>query len=122
MSKSSRKLVVPPLAPLESASLCERLDAIALGYAGEIGGLESALGMMLLGRLFGWKVLVLVHNKRTLRKYEEILGIDVRKEFPEVGPLAEKSVGLEISTKLGAFWKAVSGDVKVPGKRELKAR
>ena len=120
MLKSPRKSIIPPLAAADAVSLCKRLDATAARFGGEFSELESALGMMVLGRLFGWKVLVLVHNKRTLRKYEEILGIDVRKEFPEIGPLADKSVGLELTTKLGAFWKAVSGDIKVPGKRELK--
>ena len=120
MTGSRRKRIAPPLPVSEAVSLSEHLGSVAANFVGEFGELESALGMMFVGRLFGWKVLVLVHNKRTLRKYEEILGIDVRKEFPEIGPLADKSVGLELSTKLGAFWKAVSGDIKVPGKRELR--
>ena len=96
------------------------IDQATTRFEGDMTRLESAIGMLFLGRLFGWRVLVLTHNKRTIRKYEEILGVDVRKEFPEIGPLAHKSVGLEIAEKAGSFWKAVSGDIKVPEKRQLK--
>lgn len=46
----------------------------------------------------GWKVLVLVHIKRTIRKYEEILGIDVRELFAEEGPSAMRSIGYQASS------------------------
>jgi hypothetical protein len=49
------------------------------------------------------------------------LGINVREEFPDVGPLAPKSVGLEFVEKAGKFWKAVSGDYSVPDKRDIEA-
>ncbi len=75
--------------------------------------------MMTLGRLFGWKILVLIHNKRTIKKYEEILGIKVRDEFPEEGPLFYKSVAYDFVQKIGEFWKGVSGDIKIPERRTL---
>jgi hypothetical protein len=104
-----------------AGQLMSRLDERVSAFAGQIDELEGAVGMQILGRLFGWKVLVLVHNKRTIRKYEEILGINVREEFPDVGPLAPKSVGLEFVEKAGKFWKAVSGDYSVPDKRDIEA-
>jgi hypothetical protein len=120
MAGGKRRIRVPPIANDEAAALVAKIDDLASAFGGQIDELESAIGMLFLGRLFGWKVLVLVHNKRTIRKYEQILGIDVRKAFPEVGPLASKSVGLSVVDKLGEFWKAVSGDVKVPDKREIR--
>ena len=36
------------------------------------------------------------------------------------GPLAGKSVGLGFVEKVGQFWKAVSGDVPVEGKRDIR--
>lgn len=88
-------------------------------FKGQFETLESALGMLRIGGRFGWKVLVLVHNKRTIQKYEKILGIKVREQFPEIGPYAHKSVGFKAAQKLGNFWKVVSGDLKVPGKRDV---
>ena len=100
------------------------LDRAIDGYGGagtgNIDELEQALGMYVLGRHLGWKVLVLVHNKRTLRKYEEILGIKVREVFPEEGPAATRSVGYRFAKTLSNFWKAVSGEITVPDRRKLE--
>lgn len=119
MSKPRRRPPPPALPPEEAEKLVRDIDLLAHKFEGQLDELESAIGMLMLGRLVGWKVLVLIHNKRTIRKYEEILGINVRDAFPEEGYLAYKSVGLEIVKKLGNFWKAVSGDVKVEHRREL---
>jgi len=119
MAKPPRKVTITPLSPEEATLLCKRLDEATRKYGGTFEELESALGMMVLGRLFGWKVLVLMHNKRTIRKYEEILGINVREEFPEEGPLTYKSYAFEFIQKAGEFWKGVSGDTKIPDRRAL---
>ena len=107
------------LAPEEAGALLARLDDSVRDFRGNFDELEAALGMMLLGKLVGWKVLVLIHNKRTIRKYEQILGIHIRDEFPEEGPLAHKSVAYTVVKQLGQYWKAVSGDVRVEDRREL---
>lgn len=88
-------------------------------FSGSIDDFEKAVGMLMIGDYVGWKVLVLVHNKRTIRKYEEILDINVREFFPEEGPVAMRSLGYEIAKKLGNYWKAVSGDVPIENRREL---
>src|ERR1700685_118865 len=116
MPTGKRRIRVPPTPADEAVAVLTKIDDVALGFSGQIDELESAIGMLFLGRLFGWKLLVLVHNKRTIRKYEEILGVDVRKAFPEIGPLAGKSIGLDAVQPLGTFWKAVSGELKVPEK------
>jgi hypothetical protein len=121
MVPSKRRPRIPPITEADAIRLVTRIDERAAAFVGQIDALESAIGMQFLGRLFGWKVLALTHNKRTIRKYEGILGIDIRKEFPETGPLASKSVGLGAAERLGAFWKAVSGDLPVEGKREIQA-
>lgn len=81
-------------------------------FEGQFEELEAALGMLHLGHHVGWKPLVLIHNKRTIRKYEEILGINIREIFPEEGPSADRSMGYVLAKKLGNFWKAVSGELK----------
>lgn len=93
-------------------------EAIAR-FRGTFDELEAALGVLHLGQHLGWKPLVLIHNKRTLRKYEEILGINFREFFPEEGPSADRSLGYDLAKKIGNFWKAVSGEVKSD---ELKAQ
>ncbi len=76
--------------------------------------LESALGMYMIGFHFGWKVLYVIHSKKTIRKYEEILGISVREEFDELGPDADRTNAFKIIQAVSSFWKFVSGDEKPP--------
>jgi hypothetical protein len=95
-------------------------DAIAR-FSGQFDDLEAALGMLRIGHHFGWRVLVLIHNKRTIRKYEEILGISVRDFFPAEGPSHERSIGYSIAKKIGNFWKAVSGAIKIEDRRTISA-
>lgn len=103
---------VPAIDVNDAHALVMRLDEIIARFEGNFEELEAAIGMYMVGRLVGWKVLVLLHNKRTIKKYEDILKIKVREVFPEEGPFADKSVAYELVKKIGSFWKAVSGEIK----------
>jgi len=85
-------------------------DRAIASHAGSLDDLESALGMLRIGHHMGWKVLYIIHSKKTIRKYEEILNIRIREIFDEKGPSAGRSVGLELAEKLSNFWKVVSGE------------
>ena len=121
MSKANK-----PSKPIATTSDDRSLDLTRVAqiathkFVGPIDELQKAIGLLMTGDLFGWKVLILVHNKRTIRKYEEILGIDIKEFFPEEGPYAYRSVGYTIATKVGNFWKAVSGDIPIDNRREIK--
>jgi predicted regulator of amino acid metabolism with ACT domain len=108
------KLTVAQAAELERI---ER-DAVA-DFRGIFDDLEKAIGMLRIGHHLGWKVLVLIHNKRTIKKYEKILNIKIRDIFPEEGPSADRSIGYKVAQKLGNFWKAVSGDIKIEQRRDI---
>lgn len=88
-------------------------------YKGQVKELETAIGMLRLGDHFGWRALLIIHSKRTIRKYEEILAIDIREFFPEEGPSAQRSKGYYYAQKLSNYWKAVSGDVRVENRSEI---
>lgn len=93
-------------------------DAIA-NFSGQLDDLAASLGMLRMGDYWGWRVLVLIHNKRTIRKYENILDIKVREFFPPEGSQSFRSVGYKLAIALGNFWKAVSGDLKIENRREI---
>jgi hypothetical protein len=121
MSDTPKPLrAIPQIDANEAHALVMRLDEITAKFRGQFDELEAAIGMYMLGRLVGWKVLALIHNKRTIRKYEEILGINVREEFDEEGPFADKSIALNVVKKLGTFWKAVNGVEKDSELREKR--
>ena len=119
MVKTAKKVTIQALEPKEAAELSSRLDQVAREFKGQFDELENALGMMVLGRLVGWKLLVLIHNKRTIRKYEQILRISIREAFPAEGPLVCKSPAYTLLKRAGEFWKGVSGDFKLADKRQL---
>ncbi len=115
MSKTKHK--TPPPTAEEIARLSEVTEKAIHSFRGDFGELESAIGMYALGRHVGWKVLYIIHSKKTIRKYEEILGIAVREEFLEVGPDAYRSVGYQLLEKVSNFWKAISGGQSIPNRR-----
>jgi len=93
-------------------------DAFAR-YTGTFQELESAIGLLRIGHYVGWKTLLIIHNKRTIKKYEEILNINIRDYFPEVGTCADLSIGYRDALKMGNFWKIVSGDIKIQNRKEI---
>ena len=109
-----------PLSHDEAKALSDLLDSAVDRYTGGmIDELEQALGFYVIGRHFGWKVLVLVHNKRTIRKYEEILGISIREAFPDTASASERSIGYRVAKTVSNFWKAVSGEIAIEDRRKL---
>lgn len=76
--------------------------------------LESALGMYMLAHFLGWKVPYLLHSKRTVKKYEDLLGIKLSEHFPEFGPDADRTNAYKAIQTVSNFWRLVSGDEKLP--------
>ena len=104
----------------QSAKMARVIQGAVTRFNGTFDELESAIGLYALGHYVGWKVLVLVHSKRTIRKYEEILQITVREEFPEEGFESDRSLAYLAAKKVSNFWKAVSGEDKSITKEERK--
>jgi len=88
-------------------------------FKGFLDDLENALGILRTGDYIGWRVLYMIHNKRTIKKYENILGIQLKEFFPEEGSQTHRSLGYELAMKIGNFWKAVSGDIKIENRRVI---
>lgn len=112
MARSPRKTKTPPATPEQALERYALMDKAIRGSGFQIDELESALGMYMIGFHFGWKVLYLVHSKRTIKKYESMLGIKVTETFPEFGPDADRTNAFKIIQTVSNFWKVVSGDEK----------
>lgn len=97
---------------VEDEKLLEHLDERITKFRGNLQELENAIGMWVVGRRFGWKVLYLAHDRKTIAKYEKILGVKMRDEVPDEGDLADKSVGLKLARAVSNFWKAVKGEIQ----------
>ncbi len=80
-----RDQVLAKLTPKQEAQLKEIENNAIADFKGDLTQLENALGMLRLGHHLGWKTLYLIHSKKTVCKYEDILGIRIRDVFPELG-------------------------------------
>jgi hypothetical protein len=93
----------------------ELFDRAMEKFRGDSGELARTIGQYVIARRMGWKVFLLMTDKRTVKKMEERLGIDFREEFPEVGDLAHRSIAWKAVGAVTNFWKAVKGEI--PGIR-----
>ncbi|HYC42291.1 MAG TPA: hypothetical protein VEB70_04810 [Noviherbaspirillum sp.] len=105
---------------LNDSECIEIADKALERFKGNSERLKGAIGYLFISRQLGWKVSFLMHSQRTVREYEEILGIDSRAAFPEVGPKAEKSMAWRIAKDVSNFWKAVKGEIKGVRSSELE--
>ena len=124
--KQPKPLATPIASPEEAQARYAFMDSVVRKMnEGQIDELESALGMYMLAHHFGWKVLYLIHSKRTIKKYEQILGIKLSEEFEPIGPDADRTNAFKIMNAVSNFWKAVSGEEKPDidlDKRTLSAK
>ena len=89
----------------------EMFDNAIKDFEGDMTTLESAIGAYVVGQKIGWKSLLLIHDKKTIAKYEMILGINFREKLLEVGVLANKSNAWRVVQKITNYWKAVKGEI-----------
>lgn len=82
-------------------------------YTGDVSVLEAAIGALMVGRRFGWRPLLLMHTTATIARYQQVLGLKFREVLPEVGQLANKSLGWKLLGDVKDFWKVVRR--QIPG-------
>lgn len=94
------------------SDLLGHLDAVCAKYRGSATQLEAAIGMLILGRTIGWRVMYLIHSPGTVRKYERILAVKIRDVLPEYTEHSKRSnayVLLKLANNIKNFWKVVNG-------------
>lgn len=100
----------------ETQQLAEVIDRAVDNFNGNLNDLSSAVGMLVVGQRYGWRVILLIHSQATVRKYLKILGLKhLRDLLPEVGDLAQRSNAWRLVDGTANFWKVVRG--QIPGVR-----
>ncbi len=61
--------------------MLEKFDRLCETYKGDLTELQRGIGMYFVGRRLGWKVLFIMHDKKTIKKDEGILKVEFKKEF-----------------------------------------
>jgi hypothetical protein len=85
-----------------------KIEDVTKEYSGLIDHLYEAVGMIVVGRLFGWRVMRLVSSRRCWSLASEIFG-DPKELMPERGRYAHKSYGLRIVDAVGGYWDFIKG-------------
>jgi hypothetical protein len=99
------------LTPTTEKQLVELIDKAIKNFSGNSDSLAGAIGYLLIGRKFGWRVMFFMHSQATVRKYEKILGVSSRDAMPEEGPMAKKAYAFQAMKKVSNFLKGVKGEI-----------
>jgi hypothetical protein len=89
-------------------------------YKGDMSVLESAIGALVIGQQYGWRVIRMGHSNVSLTKYEKILVLKFKNVCPEYTDISERNVGVKLAKKLNAYWKVLQGRVPNQGKAMLQ--
>jgi len=85
-------------------------------YRGNAAKLEGAIGALVVGSNYGWRVLKIIHSPATYKNYEKILGVEFQDICRERTPLSKKSFGLAVADKIKSFWAVATGKKAVKNK------
>jgi len=101
---------MPPKA-LTDKDIVKLCDDAVEKFRGDSHELERAIGSLFVGRKLGWRVLFLIHDQKTVRKYEQILSTSFQDILPEETERSTKSIAYNAVQKVSNFWKAVKGEI-----------
>lgn len=74
-------------------------------FKGSSNDLVDAVGLVVVGRLYGWRVMRLISTRKAWADSNALFGdLKGAEIIPERGVLAYKSVGLAIADKVGKYW------------------
>lgn len=88
--------------------MMKKIDEVSTNFKGQLDDLQAAVGMLVIGRLYGWRVIRLVASRRHWQVACKLFG-DLKEILPERGVLAHKSLGLKIVDTAGDYWDFISG-------------
>jgi len=87
------------------------IETAVKSFKGDLDVLESAIGTLIVGSYMGWKPIILAHQRVTIRKYENILGVSFRDVLPESTALSSRMLGWRLVQQVSSFWKAARGEL-----------
>lgn len=79
-------------------------------YIGQIDHFYEAVGMVVVGQLFGYRVMRLVSSRRCWATASKIFGdLSNGQIMPEKGDCTHRSLGYSIVKEIGGYWEIISG-------------
>lgn len=94
------------------------IDSIE-SYRGHVSTIETAIGAIVVGQKYGWRVLRMVHSANTMKKYEKAIGLKYEDICPESTEHSKRNIGFRFAQTIGKYWDVVMGRQKVDRKAEI---
>lgn len=104
---------------MNDQELMKKVDEVCTEFTGQIDDLQAAVGLITVGRLYGWRVMRLACSRRHWMVTCKLFG-DLKEILPERGVLAHKSQGLMAVDKAGDYWDYINGVNKALPLQERK--
>ncbi len=95
---------------MNDSELMKKIDEVSTEFKGQIDDLQAAIGIVMVGRLYGWRVMRLTSSRRHWMVTCRLFG-DLKEILPERGVLAHKSLGLKIVDTFADYWDVINGNV-----------
>jgi len=102
---------------ITDAELMAKIDEVSGAFVGQIDDLYKVVGMIVVGRLYGWRVMRLITSGPLWKSAFKLFG-DPKELMPQRGKYSHKSIGLRVVDEIGGYWDVIKGIVRV--KSELK--
>lgn len=97
------------------------LERVISTFRGNGQELENALGALCLGKIYGHKVIRVMHVGSSYTKYQKILDLRFNDWCPAETSLSVRHRGYQMALKAESFWNMIRGTEKPPeGYKELK--
>lgn len=93
---------------LSDRELFDKVEDVVKNFKGQADQLSDAIGLIVFGRLVGWRVARLISSRRCWETTNQLFG-DLKELLPERGRYAYKSLGLRIVDRIGGYWDFVRG-------------
>jgi len=104
---------------MTNEELIKEIERVSTEFTGQIDDLQAAVGMVTIGRLYGWRVMRLTSSRRHWMVACGLFG-DLKELLPERGVLAHKSLGLKVVDKAGDYWDVIKGKTEAMPLQERK--
>jgi len=103
------------LLPYLPADVEDSVVQAVLDYRGMAPKVADALGALAFGQLYGWRGVMMIYSRSTVRGYEQALGITFKDHMPDRTEVSDRILGVRVADELGRFWAVVKGEISVPG-------
>ena len=98
---------------MNNDELMAMIDDKVGNYHGDISYLYEAIGMVVVGRLFGWRVMRLVSSGRCWTLACKLFG-DLKEELLPEGKYYKKSAGMRLIDQFGDYWEIIKRHKSMP--------